>query len=119
MKKEELEQIKEILLKWRKEILEAQEKAVKEMAEEGSEMSFSDPADRASYEEDKTIQLRIKDREGKLLAKIDETLKRIERGEYGVCDECGEEIPFERLLARPVTTLCIDCKTEQEEKEQK
>lgn len=119
MKKEQLEKIKEILLKWRMEILEAQEKAVKEMAAEGADASFSDPADRASYEEDKTIQLRIKDREGKLLAKIDETLKRIERGEYGICEECGEEIPFERLLARPVTTLCVECKTEQEEKEHK
>ncbi len=119
MKKEELEKIKEILLNWKKEIIESQEKVVKEMAQEGAEASFSDPADRASYEEDKTIQLRIKDREGKLLAKIDETLKRIEKGEYGKCTECGEEIPFERLLARPVTSLCIDCKTEQEEKEQK
>lgn len=119
MKKEELEEIKMALIKWKKEILEAQEKAVKEMAEEGAEVSFPDPADRATYEEDKTIQLRIKDREGKLLSKIDETLKRIEKGEYGICEECGEEIPFERLLARPVTTLCIECKTEQEEKERK
>jgi len=119
MTREQLEKIKEILFTWKKEILEAQEKAVKEMAKEGSEATFSDPADRASYEEDKTIQLRIKDREGKLLAKIDETLKRIEKGEYGKCEECGEEIPFERLLARPVTTLCIECKTEQEEKEKK
>ncbi len=119
MKREELAKIKEILLNWKREILESQEKAVKEMAKEGEDVTFSDPSDRASYEEDKTLQLRIKDRESKLLAKIDETLKRIERGEYGICEECGVEIPFERLLARPVTTLCIECKTEQEEKEKK
>lgn len=117
MTQEQIEQIKKALYAWRQEILESQEEAVKAMAKEGEEMAFPDPSDRATYEEDRTFLLRIKDREAKLLLKIDETLKRIDRGEYGLCDECGEAIPFDRLLARPVTTLCIDCKTVQEEKE--
>lgn len=119
MKKEELEKIKEILINWKNEILASQQKAVKEISQDIEDRSFSDPTDRASYEEDRTVLLKIKNRESKLLLKIEETLKRIDAGDYGVCEECGAEIPFERLLARPVTNLCIDCKTEQEEKETK
>ncbi|MCX7991043.1 MAG: RNA polymerase-binding protein DksA [Proteobacteria bacterium] len=119
MKREELEKIKEILINWRKEILASQQQAVKEISEDMEDRTFSDPTDRASYEEDRAVLLKIKNRESKLLLKIDETLKRIESGDYGICDECGAEIPFERLLARPVTNLCIDCKTDQEEKETK
>jgi DnaK suppressor protein len=120
MKKDEVRQIKEILLNWKQEILSSQEKAVKQISAEGTEVSFPDPTDRASYEEDTTLLLRIKDRESKLLPKIEEILRRIDRGNYhGTCEECGEEIPFERLLARPVTTMCIECKTDQEEKEKK
>ncbi len=119
MKKEELDRIREILINWKNEILESQQQAVKEIAKELDDRTFSDPTDRASYEEDRTVLLKIKNRESKLLQKIEETLKRIDAGDYGICDECGAEIPFERLLARPVTNLCIDCKTEQEEKETK
>lgn len=119
MTKEELEKIKKALINWRDEILESQKKAVIEMAKEGEEQTFPDPTDRATYEEDRARVLKIKDRELKLLHKIEETLKRIEKGDYGICAECGAEIPFERLLARPVTNLCIECKTDQEEKEKK
>ncbi|RMF77838.1 MAG: RNA polymerase-binding protein DksA [Nitrospirae bacterium] len=73
--------------------------------------------DRATEEIDDTFQARLKGREAKLIAKIDETLARIARGEYGLCESCGEEIAYERLLARPVTTMCIDCKTAQERQE--
>lgn len=117
MTKEQLEQIKKILNDWKNQILESQKKAVQEMAKEGEELIFPDPTDRATYEEDRARLLKIKDRELKLLHKIEDTLKRIDSGEYGICKECGSEIPFERLLARPVTDLCIECKTEQEEKE--
>jgi len=73
--------------------------------------------DRATEEIDDTFQARLKGREAKLIAKMDETLARIARGEYGLCESCGEEIAYKRLLARPVATLCIDCKTAQERQE--
>jgi DnaK suppressor protein len=84
-----------------------------------SKENFPDPADRASLESDRGALLRIRDRERKLIAKIDAALERIENGTYGRCDECGEPISVERLKARPVTTLCIDCKSAQEEAERR
>lgn len=85
----------------------------------GDEENFPDPTDRASVESDRNFLLRIRDRERKLIMKIREALDRIENGAYGICEECGEEISEERLKARPVTTLCIDCKTSQEEDERR
>lgn len=76
--------------------------------------NLPDPADRASLESDRNFTLRIRDRERKLIGKIKEALERIENGTYGICEECGEEISEARLKARPVTTLCIDCKKKQE-----
>ncbi len=81
--------------------------------------SFPDPTDRASLESNRNFLLRIRDRERKLLAKIEQALERIDDGTYGVCEECGERIGLERLRARPVTTLCIDCKSLQEARERK
>jgi DnaK suppressor protein len=78
------------------------------------EETFADPTDRATLESDRNFTLRIRDRERKLIAKIKEALERIESGTYGICEMCGEEISEARLKARPVTTLCIDCKTRQE-----
>ena len=78
---------------------------------------FADPNDRASQETDMAIELRNRDRERKLIKKIDETLGRIESGDYGFCDKCGVEIGIKRLEARPTATLCIDCKTLDELKE--
>jgi DnaK suppressor protein len=78
------------------------------------EETFADPTDRATLESDRNFTLRIRDRERKLIAKIKEALERIENGTYGICEVCGEEISEARLKARPVTTLCIDCKTKQE-----
>lgn len=83
------------------------------------EESFPDPTDRASVESDRNFMLRIRDRERKLISKIREALDRIDKGTYGICEECGEEISEQRLVARPVTTLCIDCKTSQEEDERR
>lgn len=77
----------------------------------------ADPADRATMETDRATMLRLRDRERKLIPKIQEALIRIQNGTYGLCDDCGEDIGIERLKARPVTTLCIKCKNQREEKE--
>jgi DnaK suppressor protein len=91
-------------------------KTVEDMDEDGN---FPDPTDRASMESNRNSILRIRDRERKLIFKIQEALQRLNRGEYGICEECGEEIGIERLKARPVTTLCIACKSSQEIEERK
>lgn len=101
----------------REELLEEALRTVAGMND--SKENFPDPADRASVESDRSAMLRIRDRERKLIAKIDEALQRIEDGTYGRCEECGEAIGVERLKARPVTTLCIDCKSAQEEEERR
>ena len=79
--------------------------------------NFSDPADRATIETERDFMLLIRDRERLLAVKISKTLLRIENGTFGICDKCEEEISFKRLEARPVTTQCIDCKTEEETRE--
>lgn len=79
--------------------------------------AFPDMNDQATAEADQTVALRIKDRERKLIKKIDEALERLSARTYGICDGCGEEIPLKRLKARPVTTFCIACKTKQEQEE--
>ncbi len=76
--------------------------------------NLPDPSDRATLESDRNFTLRIRDRERKLISKIKEALERIENGTYGICESCGEDISEARLTARPVTTLCIDCKKKQE-----
>src|SRR5512147_186443 len=78
---------------------------------------FPDPTDRATLETDRNFTLRIRDRERKLISKIREALDRIDAGTYGYCDLCGGEIAEKRLIARPVTTMCIACKSRQEELE--
>ena len=79
--------------------------------------NFPDLGDQATAETDQNFLLRLKEREQKLLKKIDEALERIASGRFGICESCGQEIGFKRLKARPVTTLCIECKTLQEEEE--
>jgi DnaK suppressor protein len=79
--------------------------------------NMPDPADRATLEADRNFTLRIRDRERKLIGKIKDALERIENGTYGICESCEEEISEKRLKARPVTTLCIDCKKKQEDEE--
>ena len=115
MKKVKLDYFKD-LLNERLEVLVAEaSKTIEDMSDD--EETFPDPTDRASLETDRNVLLRIRDRERKLIMKIKEALERIEDGTFGICELCGEEISEERLKARPVTTLCIDCKTESEEKE--
>lgn len=80
--------------------------------------AFPDVSDQASAEIDQNFSMRIRDRERKLLKKIDEALERMDAATYGTCERCGGDIPYKRLKARPVTTLCIECKTLQEQEEQ-
>ncbi|MEA2625892.1 MAG: DnaK suppressor protein [Candidatus Binatota bacterium] len=117
MTKRDLNFFKELLGQKRGELLADADRAVTGMNDEKE--NFPDPTDRASLESNRNFMLRIKDRERKLLTKIDEALKRIEDGEYGICEQCSEEIGVQRLKARPVTTLCIDCKAAQEAQEKK
>ena len=98
-----------ILNKWKLELMEEVDRTVHHMQDEAA--NFPDPADRASQEEEFSLELRARDRERKLIKKIDETLQLIEDNEYGWCDSCGVEIGIRRLEARPTATLCIDCKT--------
>lgn len=115
MNKDRLEYFK-ILLKGKlDELLSGAEKAVNGMSEKDE--NFPDPTDRASHETDRNFLLRVKDRERRLISKINEALKRIDDGTFGICELCGEDISEKRLEARPVTTCCIECKKEEEEQE--
>ena len=105
----------DILNKWKLELMQEVDRTVTHMQDEAA--NFPDPADRASQEEEISLELRTRDRERKLIKKIDETLTLIEENEYGWCDSCGVEIGLRRLEARPTATLCIDCKTLAEIKE--
>ena len=115
MKKAMLKEFKKLLEQQLAELQEEAGKTASEMADEKT--NFPDPTDRASLESDRNFELRIRDRERRLIGKIREALLRIEDGEFGLCESCEEEIGSERLRARPVTTMCIDCKTEQERQE--
>ena len=106
---------KDLLTKRLDELLSGANKTVSQMTDHGE--NFPDPTDRASMESERNFELRIRDRERKLISKIKEALGRIEDETYGICEECGEDISQERLKARPVTTLCIDCKKKQEVEE--
>ncbi len=117
MKKERLEFFKELLNERLADLLTEADKTVSGMT--NAKDSFPDPTDRANLETDRNFELRIRDRERKLILKIKEALGRIEDGSFGVCEECGQEISEERLKARPVTTLCIECKTKAEVEEKK
>jgi len=104
-----------ILQKWKLELMQEVDRTVHHMQDEAA--NFPDPADRASQEEEFSLELRARDRERKLIKKIDQTLQLVEDNEYGWCDSCGVEIGIRRLEARPTATMCIDCKTLAEIKE--
>jgi DnaK suppressor protein len=106
---------KEMLAALREELSADIERTVHQMQDD--QTVFADPNDRASQESDMALELRNRDRERKLIKKIDETISRIDLGEYGYCDSCGVEIGLKRLEARPTATLCIDCKTLDEMRE--
>ena len=108
--------IKKKLVKQRTELLSEAEQTLSSKISTEKE-SFPDPTDQAVAELDNSFVLRLRGRETKLIKKIDEAIARIDDGTYGVCESCGEKISTKRLEARPVTTLCIECKTRQEEQE--
>lgn len=105
----------QILNDWKKNLMEEVDRTVSHMKDDAA--NFADMADRASQEEEFSIELRTRDRERKLIRKIDEALDRIQHGEYGYCESCGVEIGIRRLEARPTAEMCIDCKTLAEIKE--
>ncbi len=115
MEPKKIEEFRKILQSQLDELLREAGRTVSEMTDEKT--NFPDPTDRASLESDRNFELRIRDRERKLIMKIREAMERLDEGEFGICESCEEEIGDARLLARPVTTLCIDCKTEQERQE--
>ncbi len=110
--------IKKKLLKQRQDLLSEAEHTLNNKLSTEKE-SFPDPTDQAVAELDNNFLLRLRGREQKLLKKIDEAIARIDGGTYGVCESCGGPIGPKRLEARPVTTLCIECKTQQEEEEKR
>ena len=115
MNKSQTTHFKKILNDWKLELGHDINRTVSHMQTDVT--AYADPNDRASQESDMALELRNRDRERKLLKKIDDTLKNIHEGDYGYCNGCGEEIGLKRLQARPTATLCIDCKTLEEIKE--
>lgn len=115
MNENQLEHFKKILTAWRNQLRAEVDRTVTHMKDEAA--NFPDPVDRAAQEEEFSLELRTRDRERKLIKKIEKTLKRIEEDDFGFCDSCGIEVGIKRLEARPTADLCIDCKTMAEIKE--
>ena len=111
----QMEHFRLILKAWRNQLREEVDRTVTHMKDEAA--NFPDPVDRAAQEEEFSLELRTRDRERKLIKKIEKTLKRIEEDDFGFCDSCGIEIGIRRVEARPTADLCIDCKTMAEIKE--
>ena len=112
---EQSEHFRQILQAWKIELMKEVDRTVHHMQDDAS--NFPDPNDRASQEEEFALELRTRDRERKLIVKIDESISHMDSGDYGYCEICGIEIGAKRLEARPTATLCIDCKTLDEIKE--
>ncbi len=115
MNAKQLSHFRKILEAWKAELSQDIDTTIHSMQDEAT--VFADPNDRATQESDMALELRNRDRERKLIKKIDETIAKIDSGDYGYCESCGVEIGIERLQARPTATLCIDCKTLEEIKE--
>ncbi|MFP4061887.1 MAG: RNA polymerase-binding protein DksA [Halochromatium sp.] len=109
MNTDQEEHFRKLLLEWKRQLMEEVDRTVHHMQDEAT--NFPDPNDRATQESEFSLELRTRDRERKLIRKIDEALARIDDHEYGYCEACGVEIGVRRLEARPTATLCIDCKT--------
>ncbi|MCG9713426.1 RNA polymerase-binding protein DksA [Shewanella insulae] len=111
----QLGHFRKILDAWRSQLREEVDRTLNHMQDEAA--NFPDPVDRAAQEEEFSLELRARDRERKLIKKIEKTLQKIEDDDFGFCDSCGIEIGIRRLEARPTADLCIDCKTLAEIKE--
>lgn len=109
MNDDQIEHFRKILKAWHEQIMEEAERTKSQMQDDVT--NFADPADRATQEEEFSLELRNRDRERKLLKRIEQTLIKLDSGDYGYCDACGIEIGLKRLEARPTADLCIDCKT--------
>lgn len=115
MNEHQCEHFRNMLKAWKQELMEEVDRTVTHMKDDAA--NFPDPADRASQEEEFSLELRTRDRERKLIKKIESTMERIDNDDYGFCDTCGIEIGIRRLEARPTANQCIDCKTLDEIKE--
>lgn len=115
MNEQQVGHFRSILEGWKKELMQEVDRTVDHMKDDAA--NFPDPADRASQEEEFSLELRTRDRERKLIKKIDESLDMLDSGDYGYCETCGVEIGIRRLEARPTATQCIDCKSLDEIKE--
>ena len=108
MNKRQVEHFREILTTWKKELMEEVDRTVHHMQDDAA--NFPDPNDRATQESEFSMELRARDRERKLIRKIEESIRNLDNDEFGYCEACGVEIGVKRLEARPTATLCIDCK---------
>ena len=115
MNKRQLGHFRKLLNEWKSDLGQDIDRTVHTMQDEAT--VFADPNDRATQESDMALELRNRDRERKLIKKINEMIAKIDAGEYGYCESCGVEIGLKRLLARPTASLCIDCKTLEEMRE--
>ena len=115
MSEAQIQHFTDILQAWKAELMTEVDRTVDHMKDEAA--NFPDPADRATQEEEFSLELRTRDRERKLIKKIDDTLTLMSNGEYGYCETCGVEIGLRRMEARPTATQCIDCKSHDEIKE--
>lgn len=115
MNKEQLDHFRQILSSWKRDLMEEVDRTVLHMKDEAA--NFPDPNDRATQESEFSLELRTRDRERKLIRKIEEALQRVEDGSYGYCSETGEEIGVKRLEARPVATLCVEAQERRERRE--
>ena len=109
MNEAQRDHFRRILVNWKRELMEEVDRTMHHMKDEAA--NFPDPTDRASQESEFSLELRTRDRERKLIRKIDQGISRVDRDEYGFCDTCGTEIGIRRLEARPTATLCVDCKS--------
>ena len=109
MNEAQRDHFRRILMNWKRELMEEVDRTMHHMKDEAA--NFPDPTDRASQESESSLELRTRDRERKLIRKIDQGISRVDRDEYGFCDTCGTEIGIRRLEARPTATLCVDCKS--------
>jgi DnaK suppressor protein len=112
MEQKDIDYFKSLLINQLEELLKQGDDAVSSMRDPHD--NLPDPTDRASFDFERNFMLRMRDRESKLIHKIRKAIERVEEGTFGICETCGEDIPMKRLIARPVTTQCIECKTKEE-----
>lgn len=115
MSEGQLAHFREILLAWKRDLMEEVDRTVHHMQDEAA--NFPDPTDRATQESEFSLELRTRDRERKLIRKIEKSISRLDQDDYGYCESCGTEIGIRRLEARPTATLCVDCKSLEEIRE--